>query len=190
MNSRRIAFALCGSYCTFSKAIPQMEKLKEQGYDIIPIMSQNASSTDTRFGTAKEFLDKLENISQKKVIRTIKDAEPLGPENMCDALVIAPCTGNTLAKLSNGVIDTSVTMSCKSLLRVGKPVVIALASNDALGISAQNLGKVMNFKNLYLVPMQQDDIIKKPNSLVADFDKVIPTLEKALEHQQIRPLFV
>ena len=191
MNSQRIAFAMCGSYCTFSKAILQMEKLKEKGYDIIPIMSQNASSTDTRFGTAKEFSDKIESISQKKVIKTIKDAEPLGPKNMCDAMVIAPCTGNTLAKLSNGISDTSVTMGCKSLLRVGKPVIIALASNDALGISAQNLGKVMNFKNLYLVPMQQDDILKKPTSLVADFTQLIPTLEKALEeHQQIRPLFL
>ncbi len=190
MNSQRIAFAMCGSYCTFSKAIPQMERLKEKGYDIIPLMSQNASSTDTRFGTAKEFLNTLENISEKKVITTIKDAEPLGPKNMCDAMVIAPCTGNTLAKIASGITDTSVTMATKSLLRVGKPVILALASNDALGISAQNLGKVMNFKNLYLVPMEQDDIVKKPNSLVADFTKVIPTLEKAMEQQQIRPIFL
>ena len=190
MNSKRIAFAFCGSYCTFHKSIPQMEKLKEQGYEILPIMSQNASSTDTRFGTAEEFMHKIETVAQRKIIRTIKDAEPLGPKNMCDAIVISPCTGNTLAKLVNGICDTTVTMAVKSLLRVGKPVVIALASNDALGISAQNLGKIMNFKNIYLVPLTQDDIDKKPTSLVADFSKVIPTLENALEQQQLRPIFI
>ena len=169
MSSTRLAFALCGSFCTFKEAIPQMEQLKKKGYDITAIMSQNASSTDTRFGTAKE---------------------PLGPKNMCDAMVIAPCTGNTLAKLCNGITDTSVTMAAKSMLRVGKPVVIALASNDALGISAQNLGKILNYRNIYTVPMEQDDVIKKPNSLVADFTKIYDTLELALKGVQIRPLFI
>ena len=190
MSSTRLAFALCGSFCTFKEAIPQMEQLKKRGYDIVPIMSQNASSTDTRFGTAKEFKEKIEQISEKKLINTIKEAEPLGPKNMCDAMVIAPCTGNTLAKLCNGITDTSVTMAAKSMLRVGKPVVIALASNDALGISAQNLGKILNYRDVYTVPMEQDDVIKKPNSLVADFTKIYDTMELALKGIQIRPLFI
>ncbi|MBQ2443786.1 MAG: dipicolinate synthase subunit B [Clostridia bacterium] len=190
LSSTRLAFALCGSFCTFKEAIPQMEQLKKRGYDIVPIMSQNASSTDTRFGTAKEFKEKIEQISEKKLINTIKEAEPLGPKNMCDAMVIAPCTGNTLAKLCNGITDTSVTMAAKSMLRVGKPVVIALASNDALGISAQNLGKILNYRNVYTVPMEQDDVIKKPNSLVADFTKIYDTMELALKGIQIRPLFI
>ena len=190
MNSTRIAFAMCGSYCTFSSAVPQMQLLKEKGYDITPIMSQNASTTDTRFGTAKDFIKQLEDISEKQVITTINGAEPLGPKDMCDAMLIAPCTSNTLAKICNGITDTSVTMAVKSLLRVGKPVIIALASNDALGISAQNLGRIMNYKNIYLVPLTQDDVIKKPNSLVADFSKIPVTLEFALKAKQIQPIFV
>lgn len=190
MSSTRLAFAMCGSFCTFGKAIPQMEQLKEKGYDITPIMSQNASATDTRFGTAKEFIEKIETISEKKLINTIKEVEPLGPKNMCDAMLIAPCTGNTLAKLCNGITDTSVTMAAKSLLRVSKPVIIALASNDALGISAQNLGKIINYKNIYLVPLAQDDVIKKPNSLVADFSKIPATVEMALKNKQIQPIFL
>ncbi|MEE1056979.1 MAG: dipicolinate synthase subunit B [Acutalibacteraceae bacterium] len=190
MSSTRLAFAMCGSFCTFKKAIPQMERLKEKGYDITPIMSQNASTTNTRFGTAKEFISKIENISEKSVINTINDAEPLGPKNICDAMLIAPCTGNTLAKLCNGITDTSVTMAAKSLLRVGKPIIIALATNDALGISAQNLGKIMNYKNIYLVPLGQDEVIKKPNSMVADFEKIISTIELALKGKQIQPIFI
>lgn len=190
MNSTRLAFAICGSFCTFGKAIPQMELLKEKGYDIIPIMSHNAANTDTRFGMAKDFREQIENISEKNLIKTIKEAEPLGPKNICDAMLIAPCTGNTLAKLCNGITDTSVTMAAKSLLRVSKPIIIALASNDALGISAQNLGKIMNYKNIYLVPLVQDDIIKKPNSLVADFDKIQVTVELALQGKQAQPIFI
>ena len=190
MSSTRVAFAMCGSYCTFSSAIPQMQLLKDKGYDITPIMSQNASTTDTRFGTAKEFIKQLEEISEKKLINTIKDAEPLGPKNMCDVMLIAPCTGNTLAKLCNGITDTSVTMAAKSLLRVGKPIIIALASNDALGVSAQNLGRVMNYRNIYFVPLTQDDIIKKPNSLVADFSKSPATVELALQNKQLQPIFI
>lgn len=189
MSSTKIAFAMCGSFCTFSKAIPQAQLLKEKGYDIIPIMSQNASATDTRFGLAKDFIEKLEKISEKRLINSIKDAEPLGPKNMCDAMVIAPCTGNTLAKLCNGITDTSVTMAAKSLLRVGKPIILALASNDALGISAQNLGKILNYKNIYVVPLSQDDVIKKPNSLVADFSKITTAVELALKGRQLQPIF-
>lgn len=190
MSSTRIAFAMCGSYCTFANVIPQMQLLKDKGYDITPIMSQNASTTDTRFGMAKDFIEQIENISEKKIINTIKGAEPLGPKNMCDVMLIAPCTSNTLAKLCNGITDTSVTMAAKSLLRVGKPIIIALASNDALGISAQNLGRIINYKNIYLVPLSQDDVIKKPNSLVADFSKIPITIELAIKNKQIQPIFV
>lgn len=190
MSSTRIAFAMCGSYCTFLSAIPQMQLLKDKGYDITPIMSQNASTTDTRFGMAKDFIKQIEDISEKKLINSIEGSEPLGPKDMCDAMLIAPCTSNTLAKLCNGITDTSVTMAAKSLLRVGKPIIIALASNDALGISAQNLGRIINYKNIYLVPLIQDDVIKKPNSLVADFKKIPVTLELALKGKQIQPIFV
>ncbi|MEE1282159.1 MAG: dipicolinate synthase subunit B [Acutalibacteraceae bacterium] len=190
MSSTRIAFAMCGSYCTFANVIPQMQLLKDKGYDITPIMSQNASTTDTRFGMAKDFIEQIENISEKKIINTIKGAEPLGPKNMCDVMLIAPCTSNTLAKLCNGITDTSVTMAAKSLLRVGKPIIIALSSNDALGISAQNLGRIINYKNIYLVPLSQDDVIKKPNSLVADFSKIPITIELAIKNKQIQPIFV
>lgn len=189
MIGTKLAFALCGSFCSFNKILPQMESLKEKGYDILPIMSENAYSTDTRFGTAKEFIDKVEGIAGKKIIHSIIDSEPLGPKNLCDIMLIAPCTGNTLAKIGNGITDTSVTMAAKSLLRVGKPIVIALSTNDALGISAQNLGKVINYKNIYLVPLSQDDPQKKPNSLVAHFKLIKDTLEMAINKKQIQPIF-
>ncbi len=175
-----VGFALCGSFCTFSKAIDILARLKNEGFDILPIMSENAFSTDTRFGNAKDIVDEIEKITGKKVIHTIKDAEPIGPKEMCDVLLIAPCTGNTLAKLTAGITDTSVTMAVKSHLRILRPVVIALASNDALGANAKNIGYMINRKNVYFVPLHRDDPIKKPNSLVADFSLIPQTIEKVL----------
>lgn len=189
MTKATIGFAMCGSFCTFSKAFLQMERLVESGYKVIPIMSQNAYSTDTRFGKAEEMVKKAETITGQQVLHTVVQTEPIGPKKMCDLLVIAPCTGNTLAKLSLGVTDTSVTMAAKSHLRTLKPVLLCVATNDALGASAQNIGRLMNTKNIYFVPMEQDDCIKKPNSLVADFEKIPICTEYALNQKQYMPVF-
>ena len=184
-----IGYALCGSFCTFHKTLPQMRALIDAGYDILPIMSTNAYETDTRFGTAQSFIDEIEELCGKKIIHTIKEAEPIGPKKMCDLIVIAPCTGNTLAKLCNAITDTPVTMAAKSHLRIGRPVLLALPSHDALGATAQNIGKMLNTKNIYFVPLSQDDPVKKPNSLVAHFDKIPESVEKALQKEQIQPVF-
>lgn len=188
MTNKKIGFAMCGSYCTFSKAIEQLKLLAEYGYDIIPIMSENSYSTDTRFGESKKFVAEIEEITGKKVIHTIEGAEPIGPKKMCDLILISPCTGNTLAKLSNGITDTSVTMAAKSHLRILRPVLIALATNDALGATAQNIGAMINRKNIYFVPLSQDDCVKKPTSMVADFTLIPQAVELALENKQIQPI--
>lgn len=188
MTNKKIGFAMCGSYCTFSKAIEQLKLLVEFGYDIIPIMSENAYSTDTRFGESKKFVAEIEEITGKKVIHTIEGAEPIGPKKMCDLILISPCTGNTLAKLSNGITDTAVTMAAKSHLRILRPVLIALATNDALGATAQNIGTMINRKNIYFVPLGQDDCVKKPTSMVADFTLIPQAVEMALENKQIQPI--
>ena len=189
MTGITVGFASCGSFCAFTKAIDQMKSLIDLGYNIIPIMSENASKLDTKFGKANDFVNKIENICGKKIINTIPKAEPIGPKNIADIIVIAPCTGNTLAKLSNAITDTPVTMAAKSQLRVKKPVLIALATNDALGATAQNVGKLLNVKNIFFVPMSQDDPEKKPNSLVAHFDMLLPSIEKAINKEQIQPIF-
>ncbi len=189
MAKTNIGFALCGSYCTFSKAIPQIEKLVDNDYNVIPIMSDNAYKTDTRFGKAEEFVEKIKKITSKDVLHTICDTEPLGPKKMCDLLVVAPCTGNTLAKLANGVTDTSVTMAIKSHLRIQRPVLICLATNDGLGAAAQNIGKLLNTKNIYFVPMSQDDYTNKPNSLVAHFELIPSCVGQVLQGNQPQPIF-
>lgn len=189
MTKATIGFAMCGSFCTFSKAFSQMQKLVELGYEVLPIMSQNAYFTDTRFGKAEEMIKKAEEISGHTVLHTAVETEPLGPKKMCDLLVIAPCTGNTLAKLSLGITDTSVTMAAKSHLRILRPVLLCVASNDALGASAQNIGRLLNTKHIFFVPLRQDDVDKKPNSLVADFDKLADSVEYALKQKQIQPVF-
>ena len=189
MENVTIGYAMCGSYCTFDKSIKQLEKLVETGYDVLPIMSENAYSTDTRFGKSQEFAEKIESICKRKIIHTIKDAEPIGPKKMCDIIIISPCTGNTLAKLTNGITDTAVTMAVKSHLRILRPVLITLATNDALGAAAKNIGYMLNRKNIFFVPMKQDDYEKKPNSLVADFSLIPLAAEYALEHKQLQPVF-
>ena len=189
MKNIKIAFAMCGSFCSFRKALDEALKLSKI-YDLIPIMSFNASLIDTRFGKAIEIKRELEEICNKKAIVSIEDAEPIGPKNIADLLVICPCTSNTLGKICNAITDTPVTMSVKSQLRVQKPVVISFASNDALGFSLQNIAKAMNMKNIYFTPMIQDDPKKKPNSLVADFSLTQSTIENAMKHKQIRPIIV
>lgn len=189
MSETCIGFALCGSFCTFKKAISQMKNLVEKGYDILPVMSYNASSTDTRFGKAKDFVKEIEEISGKKIVDSITSAEPIGPKKMCDLLVVCPCTGNTLAKLACGITDTPVTMAVKSHLRIGRPVLLCVATNDALSSSAQNIGKLLNTRNIYFVPMSQDDPLDKPNSLVAHFDLLEDCVQKALKYKQLQPIF-
>lgn len=187
---KTVGFALCGSFCTFDKAVRQIETLTERGYNVIPIMSPAAYSTDTRFGAAKEFTDKIKDITGNGIIHTITEAEPIGPKMLLDALIVAPCTGNTLGKLANGVTDTCVVLAVKAHLRNQRPVIIAVSTNDALGASAKNIGALMNMKNLYFVPMRQDDYINKPNSIVADFEKIPETLEAALDSKQLQPVII
>ena len=160
-----------------------------QGAEVIPAMSFNAASLDTRFGTAAEFRRRLVEITGHEIIDTIQAAEPVGPKKLCDLLVVSPCTGNTLSKLACGITDTPITMACKSHLRCGRPVVLALASNDSLSASAQNLGRLLNTKNYYFVPLEQDDWLKKPSSLVADFSQLPATVESALRGRQVQPIF-
>lgn len=165
-----------------------MEKLVGQGYEILPIMSFNVYNTDTKFGKAKDFIDRVEKITGKSVIHTIPDAEPIGPAIKLDCLCICPCSGNTLAKLAHGICDTPVTMAAKAHLRNERPIVIALASNDALSGNAENFGRMLSRKNVYFVPLGQDDPIKKPRSMVCDFSKLGETVEKSVKGQQLQPI--
>ena len=190
MDSVRLGFAFCGSFCTFSNAIAQLRQAAETGYDIYPIMSFNAYSTDTRFGKADDFVWEIEDVCGKKVIKSIADAEPLGPKKMVDIMLVAPCTGNTLAKLAWGITDTPVTMAVKSVLRVGIPVVLAPATNDALAASAQNIGRLLNTKHIFFVPMAQDNPKQKPTSVIADFDQILPAIEAAQAGIQLQPVLV
>ena len=184
----RIGYAVTGSFCTFEKSFKQAEILRKMGAELIPIMSENASSISTRFGNAEDNLKKLENICGCKVIKTISDAEPIGPESLTDIMIVAPCTSNTASKLANSITDSTVTMAVKSHLRSGKPVVLAIASNDSLMGSAKNLGILFNMKNYYFVPMRQDDYVKKPSSLVAEFSMIPQAVESALKGIQLRPI--
>ena len=183
-----LGFALCGSFCTLGKAVEQMESLRRR-FALLPVMSQNVYETDTRFGTAAEFIGRTTAIAGREPLHTIVEAEPIGPKGLVDAMVVCPCTGNTLSKLALGITDTPVTMAVKSTLRVGKPVVLRLASNDALAASGQNAARLMNTKNIYFVPLGQDDPEKKPFSLVADFSLLEETVQAALEGRQLQPVF-
>lgn len=185
---KTVGFAMCGSFCTLSKAMEQMGSLQGR-YNLLPIMSQNTYETDTRFGTAESFIAKAEGISGTKVLHTIAAAEPIGPKGLVDVMAVCPCTGNTLSKLALGITDTPVTMAVKSSLRIGLPVVLCLASNDALGASGQNVARMLNTKNIYFVPLRQDDPVKKPYSLVADFSLLGETIAAALEGRQLQPIF-
>lgn len=185
-----IGYAFCGSFCTFEASLQALEKLKKQYEDIIPIMSYNAYNTDTRFGHHEEWNKKIEAVCGRKIVNTITDAEPLGPKTPLDMLIIAPCTGNTLAKIANGITDTAVCMAAKAHLRSDRPLVVALASNDAMASNLYNIAKLLVRKNIFFVPMRQDEPIKKPHSLVADFSLLENTLESAKNGIQIRKLFI
>lgn len=185
----KIGFALCGSFCTFDKVFPIMEKLAQK-HDVIPIFSAASSEIDSRFGTAEEFLRRAEQICGRKPLVSLAEVEPIGPKKLLDILVIAPCTGNTLAKLAHSIADTPVTMAAKSHLRNGRPVVIAISTNDALAGAAENIGKLMARKHYYFVPFRQDDPEKKPTSIVADFSRIPESVEKAAAGQQIQPVLI
>ena len=184
----RLGFCMTGSFCTFQRAFEQMERCAAAGYEILPIFSFNAATLDTRFGKAADHINRARLISGHEPILTIQDAEPLGPKNMTDLLLVCPCTGNTLAKLANSITDTPVTMAVKSHLRSEKPVILCLATNDALRGSAKNIGALLNQKNCYFVPFGQDDSAKKPSSLVADFSCIPQALEAARRGQQLQPV--
>jgi len=188
MGEFRIGFAVTGSFCTFSSVFPQMKRLAEAGYRVMPIMSQNAYETDTRFGKAVDWVSQAEAITGESVIHTIAQAEPIGPKKLLDLLVIAPCTGNTLGKLAAGIYDTAPTLAYKSHRRNGRPVLIAVSTNDALSASAQSIGRLMNQKGVYFVPFEQDDFAGKPTSCVADFSKILPSVQAALEERQLQPV--
>ncbi len=185
-----LGYAFCGSFCTHEKSLLQLQNLIREGYEIQPIMSETVWSTDTRFGTAEALKREVERITGHTIIHTIPDAEPLGPEHPMEALIIAPCTGNTLAKMANGITDTAVTMSAKAHLRRDRPLVVALASNDALSANLKNIATMLSRKSVYFVPLNQDDPEKKPHSLVADFSLLYPTLKAAFTGHQFRKLFL
>ena len=186
----RIGFGITGSFCTFSKIEPVLISLINEGAKVLPIMSFNSYTTDTRFGKAKDFIDKFEEITGNKIIASIPEAEPIGPKNLIDLMLIYPCTGNTLAKLTNAITDTPVLMATKSHLRNQKPVLLGISTNDGLGNNAKNIGALLNTKNIFFVPFGQDDFAKKPNSLVCDSTKIVESVVLALENKQIQPILL
>lgn len=184
-----IGFALCGSFCTYSKVFPIIELLSRD-YDLVPILSEAGRCTDSRFGTGAEHVQIITELCGHEPIQTIVQAEPIGPKKLLDMLIIAPCTGNTLAKLAHGIADGPVTMAAKSHLRNGRPVLIAVSTNDALGAAAENIGRLLVRKHIYFVPFGQDDPYGKPTSMVADFGKIPLAMEAALEGQQMQPIIL
>ncbi len=186
--SHTIGYAVCGSFCTLKKALNTLKELKLRQYNIIPIFSEIVYNTDTRFYKAEDFIKDVEEICENKVIHTIKDAEPIGPKSLLDALIIAPCTGNTLGKLALGITDTSVTMAAKAHLRNEKPLIIAPSTNDALSASAKNIGLLLNTKNVFFVPFSEDSPNEKHTSCVADFTLIPEAVESAFKGIQLQPI--
>ena len=190
LKDKKIGFTLTGSFCTFKKVIPKMKEIKKLGAEIIPIMSFNSYNLDTKFGKAKDFIEEIENITGKEIIHTIQEAEPIGPKKMTDIMIIAPCSGNTMAKLAYDIIDTPATMAAKSHLRNNRPLVIAPSTNNGLSGNAENIGKLLNRKNYYFVPFRQDNPITKPRSIVFDAEYIIKSIEYALDGEQISPILI
>lgn len=188
METKRVVWAMCGSFCTFEKTLGVMEALVGSGVQVLPLMSFNAAGLDTRFGTAESWKKRVEALTGRPPIVTLQGAEPLGPKNMAQAMIVAPCTGATLAKLAAGISDTPVTLGAKSMLRGAKPLVLAVSTNDGLAASMENLARLINRKNVYLVPFSQDDWLKKPASLQSDYSLIADTLECALRGRQLQPV--
>ena len=190
VKSKKIGFVLTGSFCTFKKTIPQIKKLKNLGADIIPIMSFNSYNLDTKFGKANDFIKEIEEISEKEIIHTIQDAEPIGPKHLTDIMIVAPASGNTMSKLACDIIDTPATMAVKSHLRNNLPVVIAPSTNNGLGANMVSIAKLINRKNYYFVPFRQDNPLTKPRSVVFDPEYILKTVEFALDGKQIEPILI
>lgn len=192
MNSvfRRIGYVITGSYCTFARSLEVLGRLVESGYEVVPVMSENAYYTDTRFFSAEDFSGRVETLCGRRVIHTVVDAEPLGPRDPLDLLIVAPCTGNTLAKAMQGITDTAATMAIKAHLRRDRPTLLAVASNDALSANLANIAAALSRRSVYLVPMRQDDPISKPHSLVAELERIPECIEALARGKQVRPLFV
>ena len=187
---KKLGYCFTGSFCTFSRSYEMLERLVGRGYEIVPIMSENAYYTDTRFALAEEFSGKVERLVGRKIIHTVVDAEPLGPKEPLDALIVAPCTGNTLAKAALGITDTAATMAIKAHLRSDRPLLIALASNDAMSQNLANLSLMLKRKSVYFLPMRQDSPVGKPHSLVAEFEMMEEGLAALSRGEQLRPLFL
>lgn len=190
LNGIKIGFVLTGSFCTFKKTIPKIKELIKQGAKVLPIMSYNSYELDTKFGKAKDFISQIEEITNKKIIHTITEAEPIGPKKLTDIMIIAPCSGNTMAKLACDIIDTPAVMAAKSHLRNGNPLVIAPSTNNGLSGNAENIGKLLNRQNYYFVPFRQDNPITKPRSIVFDSEYIIKTIKFALDGEQISPILL
>lgn len=190
LEGKKIGFTLTGSYCTFSKVIPKIKELVKMKAEIIPIMSFNSYNLDTKFGKAQDFIDQIQELTGKEIIHTIPGAEPIGPKKMTDIMVIAPCSGNTMAKLACDIIDTPAVMAAKSHLRNDRPLVIAPSTNNGLSGNAENIGKLLNRRNYYFVPFRQDNPITKPRSIVFDAEYIIKTIEYALDGEQISPILL
>lgn len=188
LKDLKIAFALTGSYCVFDQVIPQVARLVEEGAEIYPVVSYEVGKTDSRFGKAEDFLNELEEITGKKVIQTMKEAEPIGVIHPCDLVVLSPCTGNSLSKLADGASDSPALMVVKGMLRNNKSVVVGIATNDGLGISAKSLGILLATKNIFFIPFGQDNYEEKPSSLVSKFELTIPTIIKSLDGKQLQPV--
>jgi len=189
-NGKTVGYALSGSHCTFEEVMPQIQRFVDAGANVIPIVSNTLITTDTRFGTAEKWRNELTRITGNEIIASIVQAEPLGPSKKIDVLTIAPCTGNTTSRLANAITDSAVLMAAKSQMRNGRPIVIAISTNDGLGLNAANIAKLLVTKNIYFVPFGQDDPINKPNSLVARMDLIMEACEAALQGKQLQPLLV
>jgi len=190
LEGKKIGFALTGSFCTLATVLPEMEKLVKEGAEIYAIMSYSVDLYDTRFGKAEYWKQRINEISGNPIIKTIVDAEPIGPKSFLDLILVAPCTGNSMAKIANAITDTPVTMAVKAHLRNMKPVVLSIATNDGLGANAKNLGVILNTKDIYVVPFEQDDPLKKTNSLVSKPALILPTILEALDGKQIQPMLI
>lgn len=188
LANKKIGIAFTGSFCTYKRIFEELEKLIKEGAEVYTIFSNAAQTIDSRFGKSEDFIKKATELTGKKPILTIPEAEPIGPKAYLDALVIFPCTGNTIAKLANGITDGPVLMAAKAHLRNEKPLILSISTNDALGMNMKNIGLLLNSKNIYFIPFGQDDYVKKPNSLIAHTEMIIPTVEAALEGNQIQPI--
>lgn len=190
LSGKRIGFVITGSFCTFRKTIDELKKIVSLNANVIPIMSEHSYTMDTKFGKAEDFINEIEEITGNKILHTIQEVEPLGPKDMLDIIVVAPATGNTIAKLANDIIDGTAPMAVKSHLRRERPVVIAISTNNGLSGAAENIGKLLNRKHYYFVPFRQDNPITKPSSIVFDCSYLIKTIEYALDNEQIQPILL